>query len=799
MGIDNAPADSRNKSNEVHDAYQPDPGDGGCGVGCVSAKRARWDSGVSERKTPMTAKMGLVIAAGVVGAAALVIVGCTGSSSSLSAPAAATGTLRITTLSSKPDLVTGGSALVQVAYPRNAKPANLHVTLNGVDATSSFTAIDATAHTVAGLVTGLTTNVDSATGSANTLVVTDPTDGLAQVSLTLTNFPITGPVLSGPHISPYECRTKENGLGDSRDADCSAMTAVHYFYRGSMECTAPATSCFKPLADPTASRPTDLVNTTTNDGNVVPYIVRVESGTVNRGVYNLAMLDSPDVGAPLPATFIPGAGWNRKLVLSFGCCGAAQFNQGVMANTSALSDTELSRGFAFLNSTEMWNNQHANPHLQGETAMMLKEYFIKHVGLPKWTVGTGGSGGAIQQYLIAQLYPGVLDGIQPSASFPETFMPNVYECRLANNVFKSDPARWTAAKQNAIQGFNTGTCNSWDLSFASALIRLDINSGFGGCGVTDPVNVAKVYNATANPTGTVFCNLFATNTNLLGKDASGRARRPVDNVGVQYGLGALNRGDITIGEFLDFNQVVGGFDRDGYGPVIPAAVLPGAPAARQVADVEAVRLAYAGGFKNSFSGPGLANIPIITQRSNASLTGDIHDTLQDLIIRARLQRANGRTDNQVIFTSSAQSTAAGFQLAATSIDTINVWLDAMAADPAPASIDKVVRNKPALATDACWDKAGVRIAETASTDPAAACNKIYPRFSTLRIEAGETLVQDGVKCSLKPVRPADYKATFTNAQWVRLKEIFPLGVCDWSKPGVNQVPLQGTYLRLPLS
>ena len=36
---------------------------------------------------------------------------------------------------------------------------------------------------------------------------------------------------------------------------------------------------------------------------------------------------------------------------------------------------------------------------------------------------------------------------------------------------------------------------------------------------------------------------------------------------------------------------------------------------------------------------------------------------------------------------------------------------------------------------------------------------------------------------------------FTNAQWARLQKVFPTGVCDWSRPGVEQqgaVPWQ-TY------
>jgi hypothetical protein len=52
-----------------------------------------------------------------------------------------------------------------------------------------------------------------------------------------------------------------------------------------------------------------------------------------------------------------------------------------------------------------------------------------------------------------------------------------------------------------------------------------------------------------------------------------------------------------------------------------------------------------------------------------------------------------------------------------------------------------------------------------------------------------------MKCQLKPVSFADYKVSFSDAQRSRLKAIFPEGVCDWSKPGVNQVPIKGTYQR----
>jgi Tannase-like family of unknown function (DUF6351) len=663
---------------------------------------------------------------------------------------------QILVLSNRADLISGGDALVEIVWPAGTSTSEAQVDLNGVSVKAAFATRNG--H-YTGLVTGLQNGDNVLTASA---------PGTA-AQITITNHPITGPVISGPHIAPYECRLTQNNLVATGDADCSAWDRVDYFY-------ASRSNGFRPLTHPTGKRPRDMLFTTTSDGNTVPYIVRVASGTINRGVYRLAMLDNPGV------TPFPGPGWNGKLVVSFGCCGAAQYNQGVQGVDSALSDRELSRGFAFLNSTELWNNQHANPHLQGETLMMLKEQFIEHIGMPKWTVGVGDSGGSIQQYLIAQLFPGLLDGIQGGISFPETLMPNVFECRLANAVFQSNPARWTAAKQVAIQGFNASTCDAWDFSFASALVRADATamgaSGMGGCGVTEPENVANVYNV-ATQTGSIRCDVFQTNANLLGTDAQGRARRPIDNVGVQYGLGALNRGEITVADFLDFNAQVGGFDGDGY-----------AQAARHVADPEALRLTYEGGFVNGFNGPGLANVPIITLRANASNVGDIHDTMQDLIIRARLQRANGRADNQVIWTSSGEAAGAGFDVGSTSLDVINAWLDNIAADPAPASIDKVVRNKPPLASDACWDKNGIRIAEPASTNPTDTCNVIYPRFSTLRLETGEPLVQDVMKCHLKPIDPADYPAgAFSDpANFSRLNAIFPSGVCDWSQPSVGQVP-----------
>jgi len=54
--------------------------------------------------------------------------------------------------------------------------------------------------------------------------------------------------------------------------------------------------------------------------------------------------------------------------------------------------------------------------------MMVKEHFIEDVRPGRrTTIGWGGSGGAIQQYDIADAYPGIVDGIVPGVSFPDPF------------------------------------------------------------------------------------------------------------------------------------------------------------------------------------------------------------------------------------------------------------------------------------------------------------------------------------------------------------------------------------------
>ncbi len=638
-------------------------------------------------------------------------------------------------LSSRPDMVSGNDALIEI---KTTAAQKLQVKVNGRDVSQVFHA-DAIRGSMIGLVGGLRAGANTVTVKA----------GSATTKLQLVNHPIAGPIVSGDHLKPYFCNTEESGLGKSLDADCSAATKVEYFYRSNET----ASGSFKPLADPKGARPADLVQTTTTEGKTIPYIVRVESGTINRAIYHIAILDE--------------AGWNHRIVYSFGGGCGTSYTQGKSPATTVLFDPALSRGFAHITSTQNVMQQHCNDNLSGEAVMMIKEHFIKTYGVPAWTMGFGGSGGSIQQLLIAQNFPGLLDGLLPSLTFPDStsIRPDVSDCRLLNKFFATDPTTWTKDKQTAAAGYSAGTCSAWDRSFADTIVAANVK----GCGIAPEL----VYDPVKNPKG-VRCTTWDTNVATYGRDpVTGFARQAMDNIGVQYALKALNNGQITKREFIDLNRGVGGYDRDGV-----------RRDERASADLEALKMAYVAGRINSAAG-GLPSIPMLHYRSYNDALGDIHDHVRDFVVRERLRRATGGYDHQIIWVYPNGNRQIAGKVTGLAIDTMSQWLDS--------------HVKPAAAVDGCWTVDGTRIDEPATLDGPGKCNQLYPSHSTPRLTAGAPLTDDIMKCQLKPIDAKDYTVKFTDAELHQLRQVFPAGVCDYSKPGVMQLPLAGTYLVLPLS
>ena len=105
------------------------------------------------------------------------------------------------------------------------------------------------------------------------------------------------------------------------------------------------------------------------------------------------------------------------------------------------------------------------------------------------------------------------------------------------------------------------------------------------------------------------------------------------------------------------------------------------------------------------------------------------------------------------------------------------------------------RAKPADLVDACWtrDAEPQKIVEV-QVYGSGRCEKLYPSASFPRGVAGSPIAGDVIKCQVKPIDPEDYTVKFTDDEMSRLKKIFSSGVCNWSKSGLAQQALAGTWL-----
>ena len=242
----------------------------------------------------------------------------------------------------------------------------------------------------------------------------------------------------------------------------------------------------------------------------------------------------------------------------------------------------------------------------------------------------------------------------------------------------------------------------------------------------------------------------------------------------------MNNGNITVDEFLDLNERIGGLDVDGN--YIPA---------RSVANLTGVQIAYRNGVVDSAEN---LTLPIIDVRNYLDDLANIHTRIRTFAKLDRLQRTNGTIANEVNWLTANVGTIPN--LARMALIAHNQWLENILADISndPYAV-KVIRNKPVTLKDTCWDPAGVAHEETFTLTGPSVCNTIFPINSTVRIQAGAPVSGDILKCQLKPATTTDYTVSFTPAQLVRLNLIFPQGVCDWSKPGVNQQTIADSWLR----
>lgn len=713
----------------------------------------------------------------------------------------------ILVLSNRADLVSGGSALVQIKWPAGTNMAVTKIAVDGVNAKPMFALRADGRYT--GLVTGLKLG-------QNVLTARAPGGG-AQIKIV--NHPIGGPVFSGPQVQPWICAqttatqvtvtdpatgnsatatTRVSGLGSNPvDAQCNAAPRYTFYYmpkeREGGSCTfniSGANRCFEPFptVDNPATRPADasIADFTNDRGVTVKAIVRVERGAINRGIYELVSYFDP---AQLSSAFAPPKGWNGKLFWTFGGSTANSRFQSAPAS-NAWDNNALRRGYISAVSSLTDHSLNANAVLAAESMMMIKEHIIKNYGEVRFTMGTGCSAGSILQHVIATMYPGLVNAIQSACSLGDQMTGRLenQDCGLLNNRYynTANGSQLTNEQRAAINGHLTvGFCQSWVNSF----LTVGTPSNANNCGSGFPA--ALVYHPTLRPNG-IRCSPLDSLGNIYGTyvdpyDGNTKVPSPVDSVGIMWGLKALRAGTITPEDFVRLNEGLGSYSLD----------YDWMPGVRVVGHPQAVQRAYQTGHVSD--GRQLANVPIIMLRGNHGANSDVHMNWRAWQMRQRMLTDNGNGDNLVIW---AHNGSAGSHpsttgaLTKTSVDTLDAWLSAIEADasndPLPT---KVIRAKPSTAADFCIATNGSTEAQMADRLPLDSPSCPVKYQASPRQAAGGSIAEAVFKCSLKPLYFSDPDLagiTFSDAQKARLNAQFASGVCDWTKPGQGQGP-SGTW------
>ena len=692
-------------------------------------------------------------------------------------------------------------------------------------------------------------------------------------------------------------RTKDP-LGWSEQ--CQAPTVVQYRYRtagGDTKTLPPdATSlpgdiAYLAVADLVGADHMDLGGATQ-----IPYLFRFERGTLpeNRFIYSTAMLVPLDevIARAGGDDSLSTAHWNGRLLYSFDGGVGIGHSQGDLSTGQATMDEALRLGHAIVYSSGTRTSTHYNLMLGGRTAVELKAHFVSEFGDPLYTVGIGGSGGGVQQYVYAQNLPGLIDAAIPQYSFPDMTTQTIHigDCELLErymDVQDSANPRWAdwgnrkiLEGLNSIEGFTSDWSNRTSDTGSDECIEgwrgatpLAMNPTFGlavgadeailpylgellgkiGAGQPavpdDFPDLGRLMRTSADPADRVEWTHWADVAEVYGIDpATGYARVPWDNVGVQYGLRAVADGTITPQEFLDTNAGAGSWKEsneavpescgmvkamagDELGTVGKLIGLCtgdeldqyssrqmnltddlSVPAPRRAADVSAITSAFRSGLE--FDGHLSREIPIIDARHYLEDQLNMHNSHQSFSARERIRRAMGNADNQLIWFLDARpdiDDAATTQLMNDGFHVMDQWMLNILANPATS----VAAAKPAGAVDRCWNTDGTEIAagdhvwdgavqliESGAGDwtgsapteidgiTVGPCAAHFPLHSTSRIVAGGPVTGDVYKCHLKPVARAIADGDYgdwapTSDDQQRLETIFPTGVCDWSQRTVG--------------
>jgi len=647
-------------------------------------------------------------------------------------------------------------------------------------------------------------------------------------------FPIKlgqhGPVnslYSGSTQYPFYCMTIDSGLGQpivdnqagygvpvyddilqpkkiiGYSKDCNIATKVHYY----------SLSQSGDIHKLTALALKRFTNETADD-----ILLRVEQGTINRFIYTMVMpISVNEIGSRLAKSK-----WNQRLIFQFNGGSGIGYRQGKQKAKRVIDrqKQQLLDGYAVISSSGNKTSYTYNMLLAEDTARRVKKHFVSLYGKPLYTVGIGGSGGGLAQYLIAQNSIGILDGLIPLYSYPDMITQTTYalDCDLLNNYFtfradkKSHWLDWH--KRQAVEGMNA------------------LNDFPQRAGYLQPVNQIMAGFVPSLPSGNSECingyfglSSFINNprqgflrdffhhdvvkqvkwsfwqdlASVLGKDNLGYGLSTWDNVGVQYGLLALQQQAITFDEFIDLNSKIGSWKPQTemtaehiwlpFGRKIPlwlslwgnqniTAITQGV-AARHRGSIKAMQAAYRSG--QVFIGK--ASLPIIDVRHYLEDDLDMHHVSASFYSRLRIIEQNNHSDNHVIWISDKN-----YNPAVLAFKLMDEWLLTLKGSPNIS----VTAAKPKGLSDQCFSANGAVLFQGQDTwngqwnnKSEGECQKVYPMYSTSRIQAGGTWSGDMFKCQLMSVKQAItqglYGAVDMRYYQQQLEQIFPQGVCDYSQ------------------
>lgn len=720
-------------------------------------------------------KFGLFKAAVTGIASTILLSACDSASSNINAidenlnnsPAISDVSIRV--LSSRSDLVSGGDTLVEIVIPKSADVSELTVRSNRTVVTDSFNlSLD---NRILGLVSGLEIGDN---------IIDAQLENGPVSTVTVTNYPSGGPLFSGPPLLPWTCTNQA-----AVDENCNQAPEYSFFYKSR------SSNDLQPF-DPD-SPPDDIEETTTDQGVTVPFIVRQETGYQNRDQYKIAVLFQPE--KPWINGTTPQQQFNRKLVINHGGSCGVEFQSGtapdvlggagglVSAPDSLASQYALSKGFAVMSTALSVSGHNCNVALQAESLVMAKERVIEQYGPLRYTIGQGCSGGSLAVQTIANAYPGIYDGILPTCTFPDAWssVTQFVDTHLLLAYF-SDPMKWDVgiswlpSQMADVIGHISIVNGQIGDSLQFDVIRPGLEKGpLTPCsGITKE----QVYDAHMNPGG-VRCSIQDAAINQLGPRSPedwmqneilagrGFAGMPIDNVGVQYGLSVLRAGTISPAQFIDLNMKIGGLDVD-------ANITP----QRMVANYSSLKNAYRTGLINTASNLDRTALIDCAGPDPAAF----HDAYRTYAVRARLEKEHGNYDNALIWEGPV-AIQGDVYCDRNSFIAMDRWLAEVEKDVSNTPLaQKLTYNRPSNLGDRCYDGTGQQVSEGRCPDGVA------PYYGTPRTVAGDSVATETNKCALRPLdRAADYGPLgFSNEQWAQMQKLFPLGVCDFTEPGVGQ-------------